>query len=383
MERQNHRRGFTLLATAVSAAALFGMAGLAVDIGRMYITKNEAQSYADSAALYAAQQLDGTANGLTNADNAVNNNPNQWNFGTTAFSGTLTEYSVNGTSGWATSGSVANPATIRYVRVTPTVSNVALFFLPVIGAGTSTTVKASAVAGQIANPNGAIVFPYSPIANVDATNSSQLPTTGDPFGFTPGVQYDLKWPASATLGTLGANKVPCAGDNNQTMLNRETGATSEWGSIVLQSAAALSAQVTDDGITGVDVTINQSVSPTNGQKNSLASSFAARSAQDPNQTDLTYPPYDASTTKNGRRLITVVVNSGFSNSSGVAYPANQQAVALGYAQFLLLPSSYYTQAGGANNAWCAVYVGPYSGYNIDGAPGTGSTQTQLIVRLVQ
>jgi uncharacterized membrane protein len=39
----------------VCAVVLFGMAGLAIDLGRMYITKNEAQSYADSAALYAAQ----------------------------------------------------------------------------------------------------------------------------------------------------------------------------------------------------------------------------------------------------------------------------------------------------------------------------------------
>src|SRR5262249_55978232 len=149
----------------------------------------------------------------------------------------------------------------------------------------------------------------------------------------------------------------------------ELPSTSDWGSIVLQSAAGLTAQVTDDGTTGVDVTINQSVSPTNGDKNALSKAFADRSAQDPNQTDILYPAYDASSTKNGRRLITVVVNNGFANSSGVVYAANQQNIALGYAQFLLLPSSYYNQQGGANNAWCAVYVGPYSGYDIDGAPG--------------
>ena len=40
-----NKSGFTLLATAVCGVTLFGAAGLAVDIGRMYITKNEAQSY--------------------------------------------------------------------------------------------------------------------------------------------------------------------------------------------------------------------------------------------------------------------------------------------------------------------------------------------------
>src|ERR1700724_892666 len=84
-------KGFVLVACAICAVVLFGMVGLAIDLGRMYITKNEAQSFADSAALYAAQQLDGTSAGITAADNAVKTNPNGWNFGTTAFTGTVTE----------------------------------------------------------------------------------------------------------------------------------------------------------------------------------------------------------------------------------------------------------------------------------------------------
>ena len=45
--RRLSKKGFTLLASAVCTVALVGAAGLAVDIGRMYITKNEAQSYAN------------------------------------------------------------------------------------------------------------------------------------------------------------------------------------------------------------------------------------------------------------------------------------------------------------------------------------------------
>jgi len=135
----------------VCAVVLFGMAGLAIDLGRMYITKNEAQSYADSAALYAAQQLDGTSAGLTNADNAVATNPNAWNFGTTAFSGTITEYSADGATSWQTSNHVTatQAVNIRYVRVTPVVNNMALFFLPVTGTGNTATVKAQAIGGQV------------------------------------------------------------------------------------------------------------------------------------------------------------------------------------------------------------------------------------------
>ena len=111
VRRHRKERGFTLLASAVSAVAIFGMAGLAVDVGRVYIAKNEAQSYADSAALYAAQQLNGTSAGLTAADTAVANDPQKWGFATTAFSGTTTEYSVDGSTGWATSGSVSGSNT--------------------------------------------------------------------------------------------------------------------------------------------------------------------------------------------------------------------------------------------------------------------------------
>jgi hypothetical protein len=81
--------------------------------------------------------------------------------------------------------------------------------------------------------NGApVLFPYSPIANVDTphgNSSDLLPSPNDPFGFTPDVQYDLKWPGSPTVGTLGRDKVPCAGDNNTTMVNRASGASSHLG----------------------------------------------------------------------------------------------------------------------------------------------------------
>ena len=104
--RRESRRGFTLVASAACAVLIFGMAGLAIDVGRMYITKNEAQSYADSAALYAALQLDGSAQGLTNAEAAVAGNVNKWNFATTSFSSTLVEYSANGLSDWRTAANV-------------------------------------------------------------------------------------------------------------------------------------------------------------------------------------------------------------------------------------------------------------------------------------
>jgi Flp pilus assembly protein TadG len=395
-------RGFVLIAFAVCAVVLFGMAGLAIDLGRMYITKNEAQSFADSAALYAAQQLDGTPAGLTNANNAVASNPNAWNFGTTAFTGTITEYSADGLTNWQTSGNVsaAQAVNIRYVRVTPVVNNVALFFLPLTGTGTTATVKAQAIGGQVllgysgctggaggagCSSGAPTVFPYSPIGNVDATSNSGLPATGDPFGFTPGVQYDLKWPSSPVVGTVGKDKVPCAGDDNATMVNRESGAGSNLGEIVLNSAAAISTDIeTLDDAVGVSVSIDQSVTPTTGDKNKEVKALNDRAAQDTNNTSTTYADYLANTTTpgNGRRLITVIVNNGYANSAGTPYASNQQGIGLGYAQFLLLPTGSYTASGGSNNPWCAIYIGPAPAYDTPKSGGGGANGKGVgVVRL--
>ena len=364
------------------------MAGLAVDMGRMYITKNEAQSYADSASLYAVQQLDGTSAGITAADNAVANNPMKWGFGTTAFSGTTTEYSTDGSTNWATSGNVAasDVPNIRYVRVTANVNNLPLYLLPVTGTGATATVQARAIAGQTlegtssANPVRNNVFPYSPIANVDATNSSQLPTTGDPFGFTVGQQYDLKWPGSPTVGTVGNPKVPCAGDDNAAMINRETPAGSQWGEVVYNSAQSIYQTITDDS-GGVNLYVNQSVTPTTGDKNKEVTAFNDRVAQDTNTTSTTLSDYLANP-HNGRRLVTVMVNSGFANAAGVAYPTSEQAIGLGFAQFLLLPD--YSQNGGSNNAWCAIYVGPGAAPDTPSGGGGGINGTGVaVIRLLQ
>jgi hypothetical protein len=316
--------------------------------------------------------------------------PQAWNFATTAFTGTKTEYSVDGSTGWAISSlvSASNVRNVRYVRVTATVSNLPLYLIPVIGVTNAATVKAQAVAGitlegtSAANPlyNGEI-FPYSPIVNVDATNSSQLPTTGDPFGYTVGQQYDLKWPNSATVGTVGADKVPCAGDDNQAAVNREAPAGSAWGEVVYNSAASIYTAIVDNTGQG-SLYINQTVSPTTGDKGKEVSAFDERVAQDTDQTSTTLATYNG----NGRRYVTVMVNSGFANAAGVAYPASGQAIGLGYAEFLLLPD--YSHQGGSNDPFCAIYVGPSPTVGSPSGGGAGvSTGTNGsgvgVIRLLQ
>ncbi len=382
--RGRDQQGFTLLAVTIAALAIFGMAGLAFDIGRMYITKNEAQSYADSAALYAAQQLNGTSAGLTAADTAVASSTLRWGFATTAFAGTTTEYSTDGATGWASAATVAasDVPNIRYVRVTATVNNLPLYLLPVVGTGTTATVKARATAGQTPENPPNSLFPYSPVANVDATSSAGLPTTGDPYGFVVGQQYDLKWPHTAQTGTVGANKVPCAGDNTTAMINRTLGGQ-DWGEIVMNSGSAINNAIQDD-MGKVSVAIDESVQPTTGNKSSELAAFQARIAQDGDQTDNVIADYFANAAHNGRRLITVIVNNGLANAAGTPYPASQQAIGLGYAQFLLLSADQYTSHGGSNSPWCAIYVGPTASIGTPNGGGGGVRGTGVtVLRLVE
>ncbi len=75
-----------LVTMALTAAGVIAVAGLAVDLGRVFIVKNEIQVYADAAALAGAMALDGTTTGIQNAASAIAASGNKWNFGTTSVS---------------------------------------------------------------------------------------------------------------------------------------------------------------------------------------------------------------------------------------------------------------------------------------------------------
>src|SRR5580700_8138637 len=75
-------RGFVLIAMSVSMLLLLAVIGLAFDLGRIYIVRNEAQVFTDAAAMAAAARLDGTAGGIRRAREAVARLPGRWNLGT-------------------------------------------------------------------------------------------------------------------------------------------------------------------------------------------------------------------------------------------------------------------------------------------------------------
>ncbi len=143
------QRGFVLIVMSACLFLLLAVIGLAFDLGRVYITRNEAQIFVDAASLAAARQMDGTAAGLDRARDAVQRLPNRWNLGTEAFRGVQVEFSPDQEHWQARpegDPQAKDTATLRFVRVTAPDNHLAIVFLRAVGGPESFTVPARAVA---------------------------------------------------------------------------------------------------------------------------------------------------------------------------------------------------------------------------------------------
>jgi Flp pilus assembly protein TadG len=137
------QKGFVLIGMAVGTLVLLATLGMAFDFGRIYIARNEAQVFTDAAALTAALKLNGTADGLEAAREAVQQLPGRWNMGTAKFTGVIVEFSPNGKD-W--DASPESPDALKFVRVTAPANDVEITFLRAVGGPESFTVPAHSVA---------------------------------------------------------------------------------------------------------------------------------------------------------------------------------------------------------------------------------------------
>lgn len=127
-----------LIAMSITMLLLLAVMGLAFDVGRIYIARNEAQVFTDAAAMAAAQKLDGTQAGLDRAREAVAHLPGRWNLGTQEFRGVIVEFDSK------------DPASVTTVRVIAPDNSVEITFLRAVGGPKEFTVAAHAAAA--ANP---------------------------------------------------------------------------------------------------------------------------------------------------------------------------------------------------------------------------------------
>lgn len=372
--RHAGEQGFVLIAIALCAVALVGAVGTAVDIGRMFIAKNETQAFCDSAALAAALSLDGTTNGITAAQTAVANSTNTWNLGTSRISKPAVTFATALTGPWVANPNPADGYT--YANVTAT-APLQLYFLPIVVAQNFQNVASSATAAQVpitSFPRG--LAPYSGVS----TN-----TTGPYFGLVVGNSYDIQWPnyngTKSGCGPTNPDKCfvqpPCPDESKSS----EAAVVTNWGSSISGYWGSTSNNTIQQEILDViqlqPVSVGTNLYPvlTNGNKASEAGYLDERAAQDINTTDNTVSGYLASP-HNGRRLLPVPILDPVDPST---------TTVIGYGQFLLYANgpgtNYYTKNTNGNDPFCAVYVGPYNVGSI--GPGAGGSTGATRVKLVQ
>jgi Flp pilus assembly protein TadG len=362
MER-SRREGFVLLTIALSAFALFGACGLAVDVGRMYIAKNELQTFTDSASLSAALRLNGESSGIERARAEVDamRAANRWLLG----SSTLSASGVNVSFGqWsATAGAPTNwtpsntgpasPADFAFTRVIAS-TEVPVYFLPVVTGRITGMVAASSIAGQMPSSTPQGLFPFTPMAH-DRTRPH--------FGLAPGQQYTLKWSSAPKL--TGHNV--CAGDGAQKWIDlaNSRGADNRGYYGDQANAALIWDQVANDAPVGA-FQVGDFIILTGGAKSTVKDALETRILQDGDPYTDAFETYRDRGAR--RRLITVPITD----------PTNSNEV-VGFGRFFLLrPENYQTAQG--NDPWCAEYVGPASP---EGSDSNGASQGNGMITKVR
>lgn len=235
--RGMRRKGVVLVLFAISAVVIFGFMGLAFDMGRLFIVRNEAQGYCDAAALAAASMLDGTMDGINAARTAAQTGQyyastgawKMYHFQNTTFQNVTVEFATQYTASNPASGDwVNNPGTAagyRFVRVTAS-GQVPMYLSPILTGQSTGTAAASAVAAQVKmSTMDEGLVPFAPYAH--CTTGAPIPgglpacdLSSDPYlGFQLNQQYTLRWGANTFQQTFKNNELQsselnnwCAGD---------------------------------------------------------------------------------------------------------------------------------------------------------------------------
>jgi len=133
---------------SVTMLLLLAIVGMAFDMGRIYIARNEAQVFTDAAAMTAAAKLDGTPAGVARAREAVAHLPMRWNLGTQPFTGVVVEFGSNATGAGETNWErdPKDAPALTLARVTAPANGVDIVFLQAVGGPKSFTVPSRSVA---------------------------------------------------------------------------------------------------------------------------------------------------------------------------------------------------------------------------------------------
>ena len=156
----HRQRGAVAIIVGLALAVMIGFVGLALDLGKLYVTRSELQNSADACALSAARDLtsaislqvseaNGIAAGHLNFAFFQQNAVQMQTDSNVTFSDSLS-------NAFLTKSSVTTPANIKYVKCTAKSSNIAHWFIEVLNVipGVSVANAAQVSASAIATVGG-------------------------------------------------------------------------------------------------------------------------------------------------------------------------------------------------------------------------------------
>jgi Flp pilus assembly protein TadG len=118
---------------SVTMLLLIAVVGMAFDLGRVYISRNEAQVYTDAAALTAVAKLDGSLSSVKQARERVARLDGRWNLGTEKFQGVVVEFSTDAAHWTETPEKAPETTGWAYARVTAPSNDLGIIFLRAVG----------------------------------------------------------------------------------------------------------------------------------------------------------------------------------------------------------------------------------------------------------
>lgn len=290
--RRTHQSGFVLIVLAVSLLALAGVAGLAIDIGHLYVVKEEAQTLVDFSALAAVRELDGSRGGLERARERVRDYAaTRWRLTPPVTHAVRVEFSADRRL-WEEQP--RRTEGLRFVRVMAALDQVELFFLPAVLPRRTARVRAEAVAAQ--SPASALeqagLLPFAILAHDRAPPD---------FGFRPGDQVTLRWPSSGR-GPI----TPCAADRQAALVAAAVAAFPQGAGYIQDPGRDAIREAIEDDRVFQPLRVGEPVRMTGGEKSLQAESLGRRARQDTNLRARSWEEY-ARSPGNGRRLGVVAV----------------------------------------------------------------------------
>jgi Flp pilus assembly protein TadG len=354
--KTRRKRGFVLITMAIVTIALIGALGMAVDVGRAFIAKNETQAFCDAASMAAVLKMDGTAAGIASAKTAVAGTTNAWNMDTASVANPTVNFGTSATGPWSVNPSPATGYTFARVQATVPLP---FYFAPVVTGSFTQNVYSVSIAAQIPITSFSRgLAPYTVVSTTPAAAN---------FGLVLGNQYDIQWPNQNANGFISP---PCSGDPAASLAavqaNWSSSTSGYWGS----NASSVIYQEVLDNTQVAAISIGENIFSilTPGNKKAQATALDTRVQEDLDYTTTnSLNAYLNDTAHNGRRLIALPVVDPSSTSN---------TTVLGWAAFMLISdgtaNSKFYASGTGNDPFCAVYAGSYVQGSVNPGVGTGA-----------